>query len=138
MSADRALQWHNGGKSSIVIEEIGKEGTDGNILKRGAEPSDMDIIKSSHKRSKNSDSRVERKQRMADRLRSISIKERCLMMERALLVEKELEEIPEEFFEMWEYMEEVSEAERTDLMARKRRKTPQGSGNWPDTAVRLP
>lgn len=49
----------------------------------------------------------------------MSIKERCMMMEKAIYVEEELQEVSIEYQDMWNYMDEVSKTERKALMARR-------------------
>lgn len=64
----------------------------------------------------------------------MSIKERCLMMERAIYAEEELQEVLVEYQDMWDYMEEVYELERKTLLVKREGKSSQGDGGWPSTA----
>ncbi|KAM0979120.1 hypothetical protein ACFX2C_015019 [Malus domestica] len=48
------------------------------------------------------------------------------------------EEVPIEYQDKWEFMEEVLEAKRIALIARKICKTARGGGGWPSTAARSP
>lgn len=65
---------------------------------------------------------------MAKKLREMSVKERCSMMVRVIYAEDELQEVPIEYQDMWEYMDEVSEAERSTFVARKAGKMAWGGG----------
>ncbi|KAM1104479.1 hypothetical protein ACFX2J_012841 [Malus domestica] len=68
----------------------------------------------------------------------MSIKERCLMMEKALSAEDELIELSKEYQDMWDVLEDESMAERAKLLERQRGKNiPRGS-SWPQSATRLP
>ncbi|KAM0998813.1 hypothetical protein FF1_005593 [Malus domestica] len=66
------------------------------------------------------------------------LRERCLMVERTLQAEEDLQEVPVEYQEMWDYMEEVSERERRAMTARRTGNSSQGGGGWPSTAARSP
>ncbi|KAM2080243.1 hypothetical protein ACFX1T_034027 [Malus domestica] len=65
---------------------------------------------------------------MAKQLRGMSIKERCLMVERVIYVDDEVQEIPLEFSDMWDYLGEVSEAEKKKLLAKRASKQAWGGG----------
>ncbi|KAB2602056.1 hypothetical protein D8674_003061 [Pyrus ussuriensis x Pyrus communis] len=65
----------------------------------------------------------------------MTIRERCLMMERAIYVE-ELQEVPIEYKDMWDYMEEIDAGDKNTLMARNVGSSSRGSGSWPSTAAR--
>ncbi|KAB2600030.1 hypothetical protein D8674_010301 [Pyrus ussuriensis x Pyrus communis] len=75
---------------------------------------------------------------MTSKLRGISIKEKCLMVERAIYTEKELQDVPIEYQDMWEYMEEVFEVEKNEIMARKSGRMARCGGDWPIIAARSP
>lgn len=53
----------------------------------------------------------------------MSIRERCLMVEKAIYAEEECKELPVKYQDMWEYLKEVSEYERASLLARKQAKS---------------
>lgn len=93
---------------------------------------------SPQKKIKNVTSSSERKRRAVERLRRISLQERCLMMERALQAEDDLQEVPEEFKGMWDYVEEAAEMQRLETMAKRAGISSQGGGGWPETAARSP
>lgn len=61
----------------------------------------------------------ERKVRVFDRLKRITTRERCLMMERAIYAKEELQEVSVEYQEMWEYLEDIFVGERNAILARK-------------------
>lgn len=73
---------------------------------------------------------------MVDKLRSMSNRERCMMMERALGANEESEVIPEEFKEMWEYLEDITEIEKWNSRDRSKGLSSQGGGGWPESAAR--
>lgn len=79
-----------------------------------------------------------RKEKMAEKWRGMSIKERCLMVERAICVEYELPEVPNEFSEMWDCLEEASKVEKCKLLTIKAGIMARGGGSWPSTAARSP
>ncbi|RXH70527.1 hypothetical protein DVH24_013273 [Malus domestica] len=79
------------------------------------------MIQSPQKKVKNIESRDERKERAAKRLQKMSIREICLMMERAIYAEEELQEVSVEYHDMWDYMDEVSKPERKSLLAKRAR-----------------
>lgn len=54
-------------------------------------------MQSPQKKSKNIESSQDRKQRAVERLQSISIRERCLMVDRAIYAEEEFENLPFEY-----------------------------------------
>lgn len=60
----------------------------------------MEIGPSPQKHSKSFESRNEREQRIIGKWTGMSIRERCLMMERALYAEDELLEISEDYHEI--------------------------------------
>lgn len=63
-------------------------------MKRGADSEAMEIIQSPQKKFKNIESNENQKRRTAERLRKMSIKECCLMVERAIYAKEDLQEIP--------------------------------------------
>lgn len=144
-----ALHQMQPGSTSVVIREIREEETQtenelalnrdiasGSQSKRGVELCVMEIHQSPHKKSKNVDSSEERKKRVADKLRSMSNRERCMMMERALGANEESEVIPIEFKEMWEYLEDIMKTEKWNLRDRSEGSSSQGGGGWPESAAR--
>ncbi|KAB2615935.1 hypothetical protein D8674_022523 [Pyrus ussuriensis x Pyrus communis] len=68
----------------------------------------------------------------------MSIKESCLMMERAIYAKGEFQDVPSESHEMWELLDEVSDADKGKLLAKKLGKMARGGGGWPSTAASLP
>lgn len=60
------------------------------------------------------------------------------MMEKAIYVENELQEVPIEYQDMWEYMEKASKLDKRTILARKAGKLAWGDGGWPKTAARFP
>ncbi|KAB2620501.1 hypothetical protein D8674_040344 [Pyrus ussuriensis x Pyrus communis] len=80
----------------------------------------------------------ERKERAAERFRTMTIRERCLKMEMAIYAEEELQEVPIEYQDMWDYMEEISAGEKNALMAKKVGSSSRGGGSWPSIATRSP
>lgn len=98
----------------------------------------MEPIQSPKKKSKNIKSRQDRKQRAAERLQSMSIRERCLMVECVIYAEEEFENLPIEYQDMWEFMDKVSKYEKVALLARKEGTFSQGGGGWPSTATMSP
>lgn len=98
----------------------------------------MEMTQSLQKKVRGPESEEDRKGKMAEKLRGMSIKERCLLVERAIYVEDELQEVPLEFHDMWDYMEEISEVEKCKILAKKAGKQAQGGGGWPSIAARLP
>lgn len=64
---------------------------------------------------------------MAKKLRGMSINERYLMVERAIYANEKLQEVPIKYQDMWEYMEEVSEIEKSAILAKREQN---GSGWW--------
>ncbi|KAM2449068.1 hypothetical protein PS1_019202 [Malus domestica] len=96
---------------SVTLKEIpeGSEGeAEGCRLKRSVDEEDLEPIQSPQKKFKNIESNQDMKKRAAERLRQMSIREICLMVERAIYAEEEFEELPVEYQVMWEYLEEVS------------------------------
>ena len=81
---------------------------------------------------------IKRKQRAAEKLGKMTIRERCSMMVRALDVEEDSQEIPIEFQDMWEYMELISAKEKDAMMAKITGASSRGGGGWPSTAARSP
>ncbi|KAM1296499.1 hypothetical protein ACFX1Q_024303 [Malus domestica] len=86
-------------------------------LKRGVEPPSMDLLPSPKKKTRGPESETDRKGKMAEKLRGMNIKERCLMVDRVIYVEDEFHEVPLEIQDMWEYLEVVSEEEKRSLLA---------------------
>lgn len=60
------------------------------------------------------------------------------MMERAIYAEEELQEVPIEYQDMWEFLDEVLEPERVKLMARRAGKSSRDGGGWPLTVASPP
>lgn len=60
------------------------------------------------------------------------------MVERAIYAKEDLQEIPFEYQDMWEYMELIFEQEKEALLAREEGKSMHGGGDWPTTAARSP
>ncbi|CAN6585738.1 unnamed protein product [Malus baccata var. baccata] len=110
----------------------------GSPMKRGAEVQGIELMQSPHKKNKAFESTEVRKKTMAKKLREMSAQEKCLMVERAIYAEDELQEVLIEYQDKWEFMEEVFEAEKIALMARKTGKMARGGGGWPSTAARSP
>lgn len=77
------------------------------------------MFQSPQKKVKSGERSKVRKGKAAERLQRMSIKERCMMMEKAIYVEEELQEVSIEYQDMWNYMDEVSKTERKALMARR-------------------
>ncbi|KAM1984999.1 hypothetical protein ACFX16_013206 [Malus domestica] len=144
-------QVQEGGPSSIVIEEIQVEHGQHNDelatihmrtylgpLKMGVLTLDIKSGPFILKRSKNVDSRAKHQLQMTRKWWGMSIKERCLMLEKALSAEDELIELSKEYQDMWDVLEDESMAERAKLLERQRGKNiPRGS-SWPQSAARLP
>lgn len=59
------------------------------LAKRGADPQGMEMTQSSQKKAK-SRGNEERKEKTTEKLRGMSINERCLMVEKALYADEEL------------------------------------------------
>ncbi|KAB2632382.1 hypothetical protein D8674_028629 [Pyrus ussuriensis x Pyrus communis] len=66
----------------------------------------------------------------------MSVRKRCLMIERAIYAEEELQEIPVEYQDMWDYMEAITEEEKKAMSITKEGSSSQGGGSWPSTVVR--
>ncbi|KAB2635325.1 hypothetical protein D8674_025859 [Pyrus ussuriensis x Pyrus communis] len=60
------------------------------LAKRGADPQGMEMTQSSQKKAKSHGNKEERKEKTTEKLRGMSINERCLMVEKALYAEEEL------------------------------------------------
>ena len=60
------------------------------------------------------------------------------MVERDIYAIEESQEVPIEYQDMQEYMEEVSKAENNAILATKAVKVARGYGCWPSTASRSP
>lgn len=95
----------------------------------------MEMMQSPQKTVKSLGSKKERKGKMAEKLRSMSIKQQCLMVERVIYADEELQEVPIEYQDMQKYMEEVSKAEKNAILAKRAGKMARGDGGWPSTAV---
>ncbi|KAM1067859.1 hypothetical protein ACFX1Q_023920 [Malus domestica] len=139
------------GLTLVVIHEIREDDTqtrgelalsrvmvNGTQSKRGTDVSVIEIHHTLIKKSKKVENSEERKKRVADKLRRMSIKERCLMMEKALYAEEESEETPEEYKEMWEFMENISKTAKRNLQERSEGSSSQGGGSWPNITARSP
>lgn len=75
--------------------------------KRGKEPHTMEVSQSPQNKVRGSGSGESKKVRMAEKMKAMSIKERCLMVEQAIYADEDLQEVPLEYREMWDYMEDV-------------------------------
>ncbi|KAM1217073.1 hypothetical protein TB2_013093 [Malus domestica] len=71
-------------------------------------------------------------------MKAISIKERSLILERVIYADEDLQEVPLEYRERWEYLEEASEAKRSALHGKQAGSLGRGGGGWPSTAARSP
>lgn len=92
------------------------------ISKAVVEPYELELVQSLQKRSKpfkDKESTIERKTNMAEKLRKMSVRERCLMVEIAIYAEDELDELSVEYQDMWKYMKEISEAEIQEMNAKR-------------------
>ena len=69
-----------------------------------------------------------RKGSFTEKWRTMTIKERCAMMEKAILAEEEMSEIPVEFQDMWEHIEELAMRERKKTSERKQENSSTGGG----------
>lgn len=109
-------------------------------LKRGMADSELNIL-TSHVPMKHCKSLAEeesgsdRKRKMAEQMKKMSVKERCLMVERVIYAEEDFMELPVEYQVMWEFLEEAAEPERQTLLARRAGSSSKCGGGWPSTAV---
>lgn len=104
------------------MSELQADMEDG-YLKRPVVGAVWEFTSSPQKKLTNIESNVERKKRMAQRLRGMNIKERCKMVERAIYAEDEFKDLPEEYQDAWQLLEAESEPERIALLARKEGKS---------------
>lgn len=100
-----------------IFEEscVGRQGKgSGSNSIIGMDIEEHEMMQSSMKKAKSeavSMSTMERKERTTEKLRKMSIRERCLMMERAIYAEEELQEIPIEYHDLWDYTEDITESQ---------------------------
>lgn len=113
----------------------------GSSSKKGIEIEKHEMMPSPQKKKKKTKgekvSRItmERKEKAAKKLRKMSIRERCLMMERTVYAEEELHEVSIEYQDMWDYMERISAGRKQALLARNAGSPSQGGGSWPSTVA---
>lgn len=73
-----------------------------------------------------------------ERFRKMIVREMCLEGEHAIYAEENLQEVPIECKEYWEYLEEIGEHEKKTFLARKEEGSSRGGGDWPSTVARHP
>ncbi|KAM1036154.1 hypothetical protein ACFX13_039941 [Malus domestica] len=78
------------------------------------------------------------KERAAKRLRNMATKEMCLMMERVIYTEEELQDIPIKYQDMRDYMKEIYVKKKEALMAKNSGFFSRDGGGWPSTVARSP
>ncbi|KAM1358860.1 hypothetical protein ACFX15_045074 [Malus domestica] len=109
---------------------------EGNRQKRGKEPQSMKIFQSPQKKVRSTDSRVCSNSRMAEKLKAMSTKERSQIIESVIYAKETLQELPLEYIEIWEYLEETSKDGRGELNGEPAGNGARGGGGWPSTAAR--
>ncbi|KAM1513183.1 hypothetical protein ACFX1Z_024642 [Malus domestica] len=110
----------------------------GTRQKKGKEPQIMEIIQSPQKKVRGTESRECRNIMMTKKLKAMSIKERSLIVECVIHANETLQEIPLEFHEIWEYLDETSKDGRSELIGKQAGNLARGGGGWPSTAARSP
>lgn len=68
----------------------------------------------------------------------MTLRERCLEVERAIYAEDELHEVPLAYQDLWEYLEEISEIEKKEMIVKREGGSSQGGDGWPSTAAGTP
>lgn len=101
------------------LTDPNSEETEASHMKREADLQHLEMAPSPQKKIKCIESREERKGKAAEKMRKMSIKERCLMMEKTIYIEEELQEILIEYQDMWDYIDEASELEKRVILARR-------------------
>ncbi|KAM1406714.1 hypothetical protein ACFXTH_001361 [Malus domestica] len=109
---------------------------EGTRQKRGKEPQIMEIFQSPQKKVRIDESRGCSNTRMAEKVKAMSIKDRSLIIESVINAKETLQEIPLEFYEIWEYLMETSKDGRGELNGEPAGNGARGGGGWPSTAAR--
>lgn len=117
----------------ITSRECGRtpqEEVCGNSTKGELEVKSKEMVHSPQEKKKSRKVK-ERKEKVAERLKKMTTRERCLIMEMEIYAKEELQEVPVEYQDMCDYMEEISAGKKNALLAKKAGNSSRGGGGWP-------
>ncbi|KAM1780202.1 hypothetical protein ACFX12_041496 [Malus domestica] len=117
--------------SSFLRHEVGG-------IKRGVEPSSMELIPSPQKKTRGPNPDTDRQGKMVELVQVRSLKESCLLVNRVRYDEAVLHEGTMEARDLWDHVEAVSGERESSVLAACASNLAQGGGGWPSTAARSP